>query len=483
MSNEQGIYVEIGTGFSFHPEPAKACREAILKALENLGRYDPSVCFIFAAQRYATGEVPSTVTRLLGQIPVLGCTTAGEILNEPKKGSLSVVLIASPFLDVVGVWGAEGANRDYKKALRSIFSQGDLEGLLKDDYRRELRRSGKSIFGVMFTAGTTRSADTRAYEIFTSLREATSFEIPFFGGCAGNAPGERDENSVFVGNRVIADGVAVAIFETSLRHGMGMYHGFVPQDRSLMVTRVKGHEILELNGKPVMEVLPSLLGMPVSRLTEISVSALARKALGVKTREQRYQVIPMTYLTDRGTLRVAQPVSEGTALSLMIPGPDVEHVGEHAASMALWRANIRRPAVLFMFSCALVHVMMGQDLRNSEVECVRNMVGSCPVVGFYSFGEQGVARDGSNVACHGAVSCLALGNELTDAALTYLENRLLAEKLEIQTEKLKEAVRDWENTFNNAPFGIMVVDKDFVVRRMNRTLRNLLPPPPPRRWG
>jgi hypothetical protein len=74
--------IEVGYGLSKRDQSFHAGEEAARQALGSLNKLHPTVALVFASVRYDLPELLSGVASILGNIPTIGSTTAGEICNN-----------------------------------------------------------------------------------------------------------------------------------------------------------------------------------------------------------------------------------------------------------------------------------------------------------------------------------------------------------------------------------------------------------------
>ena len=113
--------------------------------------------------------------------------------------------------------------------------------------------------------------------------------------------------------------------------------------------------------------------------------------------------------TAAGGVRFSQPVAEGTILTIMEADEDnLIMAGQEALRKAMLRSAITAPALILVFSCAIGAHILGERARE-EMAAIKNLMPGIPVLGFYSFGEQGLADDGVNRHNNGVITILVLG--------------------------------------------------------------------------
>ncbi len=480
MPKSEVPVLETGLGFARGENAFAAGADAAQQAVQAQLHHSLTAVLVFASIRYDLEALLEGVHSVTGEVPTLGATTAGEICNGVHKESVVVVTLASPYLSIkVGV-GRE-VSRDWSKAVKDAVDEGPVSDYFRSDNEevwRRLRQQGTSAFSLLFSPGNTKMASSRSHEILMELKGRSQDMLPIFGGSAAD-DWKMEDNYVLHGRRAYRDSVLVAVFETQLRFGLGLAHGFKPTSRRATVTRVRedeGHEAVELDGRPAAEVYAELLGKPQSELEGKHLTLTTGRPAGTPDAFDQYSINVASYFTSGGGVRFAQPVVEGTCLTIMDgDADDLVEAGRLALKRAIQRGAITDPATVLVFSCALRTRILGER-TGEEISRLTEMVPGSAVAGFYSFGEQGIGIDGVERHNNEVVTLLALGNELSAAAETALENeRLLEERRQIQKEVVQ---REQESNlvFDNAPVAMILVDEERRVVKANRMVRDVYGP-------
>jgi PAS domain S-box-containing protein len=269
------------------------------------------------------------------------------------------------------------------------------------------------------------------------------------------------------------------VVETSLTFGISLAHGFRPTSRRATVTLARGQEVLELDGQPAADVYCRMVQLPRENLAGKHLTLTTGRPLGILDPYGQYSINVATFFTESGGVRFTQPAPEGTCLTLM--SADHDHLvaaGGEALCKALRRGSIKDPAVALVFSCALRSRILGSRV-GEEISGMLDLAPQVPMVGFYSFGEQGLADDGVNRHNNEVIAVLALGRDLSQAAQTALENESLRVGLRRQdivvdinkrlagvSEKLRALVQA-------SPLAIYVLDAECRVQEWNPAAERL----------
>ncbi len=425
--------LEVGYGLSKGENAFAVGAEAARQALAGIKEHPISVVQVFASARYDLEELLKGIQEVVGNVPMVGATTAGEICNGVEREAVVVVALASPYLRVkVGV--GQGVSKDWQQALIEAIATPEIIPFFSppdNTIWSILTRQGKSAFALLFSPGTTRTADSRSFDILEVLKRLSQGRLPIMG--AGAADDWRLEgNYVFWDGKVFPDSILVAVFETSLKFGISLAHGFRPTGQRAIVTRARGQEVLELDGRPAAEVYSRMLGLSRETLRGKHLTLTTGRPLGLADPYGQYSINAATFFTAKGGVRFTQPVPEGTALTLM--DGDHDHLvaaGAEALRKALLRGSINDPGLVLVFSCALRSRILGPRV-NEEISGMLDLAPQVPVLGYYSFGEQGLADDGVNRHNNEVIAVLALGRELSYAAEVAMENERLLLEVEHQ---------------------------------------------------
>jgi signal transduction histidine kinase/CheY-like chemotaxis protein len=450
--------IEVGTAVRSGPTSFEAGRDAAADALAQVSRHRPSVVLVFASVEHDLGAVLRGVRCIVGEPPLLGATTAGEICGGEHHGSVVVAVLASPFLSVrVGV--GEGVSRDWRGALDAALATPDLAPYFDGTPRAwaELERCGRSTFAVMLSPGDTRQAVSRSSDLLEALKRRSLGRLPIFGGSTAD-DWRMERNFVLCGDRVFPDAVLIAVFETELRFGMGLAHGLRPTSSRATVTDADGHEVLRIDGKLAADVYAALLGTTREALEGRHLTCSTGRVLG--TCDQVGTFIPnvASFFTVRGGLLLSRPVSAGTELAVLEVAPDAAgSAGADAIRKARLRGTISRPALALTTYCALRPRLLG-DAARSELPRMAEALGAAPIVGFCSFGEQAPSDDGVGQHTNAVIAALVLGQDLSQAARTFRES----DRLRHEAESIRRRARE--------ELDLLVAERTADLRAANATL-------------
>jgi PAS domain S-box-containing protein len=462
-------YIQIGYGTAKGNDSSLVGKKAAGEALKGIDAYRISAVLVFASVRYNLTDLLSGIAEIVGNVPVFGSTTAGEIYNEPFSESVVVTVLASPYLSVrLGV--GRNVSSDWMKAVKEAVSTEEIQPFFSDSRNgiwSEMTIQGKSLFALIFSPGNSKHFDSLSFEILEELKRLSKGRIQFFGGSSAD-DWQMETSYILSGREAFPDSLMVALFETNLRFGISMDHGFSPSDKRAVATKVRHHEIHELDDKKASDVYARLLGSNFAELKDKHLTLTTGKPCGIRDMLDQYRINVASYFTPEGGVRFAQPISDNTTITVM--EAEIDHLvkaGRETLRKAIVRGQISRPAIALVLPCALRKRIM-KDSFSWELKLMRSLVPELPIVGFYSFGEAGVTDAGLSIHSNVNITVLVLGDELSASAQVAFENkRILTE------QKKGEAFID--TLFENVPNMIFVKDaKDLRFVRVNRACEDLL---------
>ncbi len=415
-----GTYFEAGVGKAFRGKGADLGRRAALQALSQLKQYKPSLAMVFACPELDLKEIDTGIMEVLGECPVIGTSTTGEIANGPVNRGVVVSVIASPHLRArVGM--GNGVSKDFRGAVERALSNAGVSKYFSPDqpFHQMLHISTSRkprvspVLLIMFTPGGTKSQVSLSHDIHSLLRKASANRIPIFGGSSGDYF-RFESNFQIINDRVESDAIVLAFIESELLFGMGMAHGFSPTTKRALITRATGHIVHELDDRPAADVCADLLGLPRKRLGNDAIWFSQFPFGTTDLYGNSILHVPEQILED-GSIKFGPLMANNQVITLMSgTKKDIKEAGLSAYNQAILHGGLKKPSLALMFSCALRIRLMGK-YRRSEIDSVYRKAG-IPIAGFYTFGEQGISDDGFPVYANQSVSTLVFSDELNPVA-------------------------------------------------------------------
>jgi hypothetical protein len=360
----------IGVGRSADQSPATAGREATEGALKGTG---PKLVIIFSSSAYEPKPLLSAVRTAAPGVPVIGCSTAGEIATD-GPGESGVVITA---LGGAGFSIATAVAHDAAGDLRDAGAH--VAACIEEIEPREHRALLLLTDGL---AGDQTAIVRGAYSVVGA-------QVPLVGGCAGDDL-RMTETIQFHDSEVLTGAVVAAAIGSDAPLGIGVRHGWRRVGQPMMITRSAENRVYEIEGRPALDVYFERLGAPadVRSDAEAFVRFAQIHPLGLASRSEAHvRFVGDAGFDDRSLGCIAE-VPQGS-LAWLMEGDDasVLEATDAACADALDALGDHAPLGLLAFDCIARRGVLGEEGIGLEVERVASLGEGAPVAGFYTYGE------------------------------------------------------------------------------------------------
>ena len=124
MQKDNRQLLEVGYGMSKDQSSFSAGLKAAKQAMATIHTHSISMVLVFTSVVYNLNEILQGVRSVTGEASLIGTTTAGEICDGMQQGSVTVTILASPFLRVHCGLG-KAVSKDWREALdEALHSPG-----------------------------------------------------------------------------------------------------------------------------------------------------------------------------------------------------------------------------------------------------------------------------------------------------------------------------------------------------------------------
>lgn len=349
-----------------HAAGAEAARAAIA------GR-DAKLLLVFCWDGYDLKALLDGIAGVAPGVPLVGCSTAGEISGDgPGDGGV-----------VVTAFGGDGFTV-------ATAAAGVEDGALREAGAKAAEctsRLGPGRHRVLLLLTDGLAGDQQ--EVVRGAYSVVGAETPLVGGCAGDGLQMKGTFQLH-GKRVLHNSVVAAGLASDGPFGIGVRHGWRRVGEPMVVTRSEGNRVYELDDRPALDSYLELLAAPPEARTEpahFTRFALTHP-LGLSRRSgEEVRFVGGADFTERSLVCIAQ-VPQG-AQTWIMEGDEqsVLEATDGACGDALGALGDEPPLGLVTFDCIARRGVLGDVGIEREVGRIAAFAGGAPVAGFYTYGE------------------------------------------------------------------------------------------------
>lgn len=359
----------VGVGASDATDAAVAGAEATKTAIAG---DDVRLLVVFASDDYDLRQLVNGIADVAPEVPLIGCSTAGEIRGN-GAGDHSVVVTAFGGDFTVGTSVARGAAADLHHAGAVVAGAA---GALGDEPHRIL---------ILLSDGLAGDQQEIVRGAYATLGAA----VPLVGGCAGDGLRMRRTHQLY-GREVLTDAVVGAAVGSEAPIAIGVRHGWRPVGARLLVTASRGNRVYRLNdGAALDEYLDHLDAPPEVRTDPEAFTRFAiTHPLGLERRTgSEVRFIGGADFDERSLTCIAE-VPQGE-LAWIMEGDEHSVLEATDAACADAREGLqgREPIGLVAFDCIARRGVLGDEGITTEVERIGAQFPTSPLAGFYTYGE------------------------------------------------------------------------------------------------
>lgn len=361
---------EAVVGQAFSLDGRDAVTEAVEDALTHVDNPKIALAMIFASFEYNIHEVQRGASALLGDVPLIGMSTSGEITAEGHhRRSVVVALILGDEVEAQAVWFGNYAENSAKSTEQML----------------DLLRVDQADDAALFIVADGFSGDGEV--LISCLPEGNYRAV----GCLAGGDLRLGRTYQIGGGQAGTGGLAAALVQGGgLKMGAGAAHGWRPVGAYFTVTGASGQWVRSLDDVPASQSYANLFGRearewafpPLNtlvRLYPLGLEEEGGKSLRVRT--------PIRVESD-GSLRMNGSVPDGAVGHLLVGGTKAcMDAARKAAEDALAALDGATPKLAMVFA-DVSWEMLFKGQPGSAVDVVREVLGAdVPIAGGYTLGQ------------------------------------------------------------------------------------------------
>jgi hypothetical protein len=352
----------------------EAAGKAARQALDQIGNRTAALGWLIASHDFPVYQVVNGASGVLGNIPLFGFSTPGELTTAGQsQRTVIVALISGEDLQARADWWPGFGNNSHTCTLKMIEA-------LHPETQQE---------GSLFVAADGLNGD--AALLCASLVEGN---YTLAGLLAGGSL-QRGSTYQIGGRQCGTSGLSAIQLTGSFVSGVGASHGWQPVGISARVTRSTGIWVQELDGMRASESYARLFGYPSPDWAFPPLAQLVRLyPLGIeqdateKNDSPAFQVRSPLHIEADGSLRMNTAVPEGAIVHFLVGSVEgCLSAVKHAAQQALDNLGGARPVLAVIFADVAYKTLL-EALPGSEADTIRATLGpDVPIIGGYTFGQ------------------------------------------------------------------------------------------------
>jgi hypothetical protein len=335
---------------------------------------DPKLLLVFVGIAHDIPRVLAGINEVAGGVPLIGCTTHGEISAVgPRDGSVVVTALGGAGFSVATAAATEASDRQREAGAEVAETVAAVEDM-----------PYKAL--VVLTDGLIRDQE----DILRGAYGVVGASVPLFGGAAGDG-WQMQRTYQLHGSQVLTDAVVAVTIASNAPIAVSMRHGWRKVGEPMVVTGCGNGRVFTLDDEPAMDVYLRRLGAPEETFRNadaFSQFALSRpvgvaRRSGDEVRNLSTEVdIEGRSLGGGGNIPLGGLIwlMEGDEESILAAATD-------ACAEAIDSLEGEAALGLLTFSCAALRAVLGDDGIAHEGERLAKMADGVPFAGFYTYGE------------------------------------------------------------------------------------------------
>lgn len=332
--------------------------------------FAPTLAIIFCSIRQNRNELAAFFTEK--NIDVFGSTTAGEIIDSEVMEQSSVIML----LDI----NKEHYKLFHEASMDTFAISNNLASFAKSAY------SNPSV--VVISSGLTIDAE----QIINGFH-AVDKDIPLYGGLAGDDL-TMEDSFVFSNNYETSTGLIALVFDNDKINVQGIAtSGWDNIGIEKTITKSDGNVVYTIDDEPAVDVFVKYFQFTesVDNTAEIIAQNFAQYPLQLtKANGNTVLRAPLMVNIENRALIFAGGIPEGSKVKFSVqPGFDL--IEKTTDRVSVLKESIPEADALIMFSCKARHMALG-PMTGEEAGMIRNLWNK-PLIGFFTYGEIGTAKD------------------------------------------------------------------------------------------
>lgn len=367
--------IQVGIGFSNHPDVLTAAEEATKQAKQQLGHDRIDVALLFNTAHYQPEEFLPMVFESLNQTKLVGCLTSGIILPQRIESSgIATLLLTSEAMRFetgrishLNLQNPHGAGKSFVKDCVTGFGQSSRKLLL------------------FFIDGVLDAHPS----LFSGIEEELGKDLPIIGAGSSDAINFQ-KTYQYHSNQILTTSACGLLAGDKFQMGMSCQHGWKPLGKPRKITSAKDNIIHTIDGQKAVNLYENFFHGLASLPRQIRLDRLnLRYPLGIRSpSENKFLLRNVIATLDDGSVVCQDKVSEGEDVHLMLGNQrSCLQAAEQAAYQAREQLAGVKPKLIFVIQSLMRRTLLGRAAIQ-EIQIIRDILGTdIPLLGLNSLKE------------------------------------------------------------------------------------------------
>lgn len=347
----------------------RTTRDVVLSVLAAIANDDSELVLLFCSPQFHIPEIAAAVAEYGGSMPVVGCTTAGEITPHGyQHGTITGLSLPKAHFNLSLQLFEQLAQFDLAdgfSAARTLLTQHEAA---------EFHATMPNSFAILLNDGLSMREEAIASAFGNALGH-----VPLVGGSAG-VSAVKNEPNMLLGGRILTNSAVLMLISTDLDFRVFQTQHFEALAQKLVITRADPSRrvVMQINAEPAAQEYARLLGLTRADLTSqvFALHPLVVRAGG------RFYARSIQKVNDDDSLQFFCAIDEGIVLSIARSG---DLVADLEAVFEKLRNDLGPVQATIGFDCILRYIEMEQGDMLTDVSRLHDLNN---VIGFNTYGEQ-----------------------------------------------------------------------------------------------
>lgn len=331
-----------------------------------------SAIVVFASSQHDGPALLQALSAESGCSILVGASSAGEFTNQSRGDGWASALALRSDTMRFSIGLGQGVSSDPAGAARSIASA--FSGLTG----RPLPHRAAMVM--------TDALAGHADRVVEELTVATGGNYTFFGGGAGD-DGHFVKTFVFCGTETFTNAVVALEIQSEQPIGVGVSHGWLPNEQGYRVTEVEGERLISLNGAPAIQAFLDHAEMTGQAFdTSNPLPFFLHNILGIRGGEGFRLRVPLAVNPD-GSIGCAAGIPLGSVVHIMKTSMQSAVLAARQATKAAMEGlGSRKPQAAVVFDCVATRLRLGSSF-DDELQACAELLAPAHFVGCNTYGQ------------------------------------------------------------------------------------------------